>query len=359
MKKIFTLAAIAMIALGANAQTESWNAVSADGTLDAAFGSADAWNADFTVSPTTNVTLRFVAGQAPLETTTPNLNSSNWDVLGAPEYRVENLHIDKKDADGNEIGSDFKAVHGQGVPAASFIGEAEMKDGEPKTDDKGNPLYYVPQRESDGTSGGYIYYEPDGSKGVPSVGFFFDVTPKVSGQMKVAFWANKGGGRSLYIVKMSTGKALNPFGDAPEYHAEGYVQNYRDADGSLHYWDNLPIDSTYQIATFNGETGDSTLNEETGKMEPVVFNAQNQRKAGYLFFNVDANETYRILGRNWQVGFQGYEFTPGGTSGIATISQDKKFDVNAPVYNLAGQRVTKSYRGVVIQNGKKFYQKGA
>jgi hypothetical protein len=29
---------------------------------------------------------------------------------------------------------------------------------------------------------------------------------------------------------------------------------------------------------------------------------------------------------------------------------------NAPIYNLAGQRVDKSFKGVVIQNGKKFIQ---
>lgn len=30
---------------------------------------------------------------------------------------------------------------------------------------------------------------------------------------------------------------------------------------------------------------------------------------------------------------------------------------NAPIYNLAGQRVDKNYKGVVIQNGKKFINK--
>lgn len=30
---------------------------------------------------------------------------------------------------------------------------------------------------------------------------------------------------------------------------------------------------------------------------------------------------------------------------------------NAPIYNLAGQQVNASYKGVVIQNGKKFVQK--
>jgi len=31
-----------------------------------------------------------------------------------------------------------------------------------------------------------------------------------------------------------------------------------------------------------------------------------------------------------------------------------KFDVNAPVYNLAGQRVNANAKGILIQNGKKF-----
>lgn len=30
---------------------------------------------------------------------------------------------------------------------------------------------------------------------------------------------------------------------------------------------------------------------------------------------------------------------------------------NVPIYNLAGQRVGKDYKGVVIQNGKKFIKK--
>ena len=30
---------------------------------------------------------------------------------------------------------------------------------------------------------------------------------------------------------------------------------------------------------------------------------------------------------------------------------------SAPIYNLAGQRVSKDYKGVVVQNGKKFIKK--
>ena len=43
------------------------------------------------------------------------------------------------------------------------------------------------------------------------------------------------------------------------------------------------------------------------------------------------------------------------TTGIDTIKATQ--NENAPIYNLAGQRVGKNYKGVVIQNGKKFIKK--
>lgn len=44
------------------------------------------------------------------------------------------------------------------------------------------------------------------------------------------------------------------------------------------------------------------------------------------------------------------------TTGINSITTDAA-DVNAPTYNLAGQKVGKEYKGVVIKAGKKFIQK--
>lgn len=45
----------------------------------------------------------------------------------------------------------------------------------------------------------------------------------------------------------------------------------------------------------------------------------------------------------------------GETTGIANLNVDANdnFDANAPMYNLAGQRVGKSYKGIVVVNGKK------
>ena len=48
---------------------------------------------------------------------------------------------------------------------------------------------------------------------------------------------------------------------------------------------------------------------------------------------------------------------PNGTTGIDTIGQDTAVTTNAPTYNMAGQRVGKNYKGVVIQNGRKYVRK--
>jgi hypothetical protein len=46
----------------------------------------------------------------------------------------------------------------------------------------------------------------------------------------------------------------------------------------------------------------------------------------------------------------------GVTAGLNTIAADND-NANSPIYNLAGQRVNKSYKGVIIQNGKKMINK--
>ena len=44
------------------------------------------------------------------------------------------------------------------------------------------------------------------------------------------------------------------------------------------------------------------------------------------------------------------------TTGISNIEAAAN-DKNAPIYNLAGQRVGKDYKGVVIKNGQKYIQR--
>ncbi|MDY4778513.1 MAG: choice-of-anchor J domain-containing protein, partial [Prevotella pectinovora] len=68
-------------------------------------------------------------------------------------------------------------------------------------------------------------------------------------------------------------------------------------------------------------------------------------KVGFKYVSTDkAAGTWEI--RNFKV-------CSGDPSGINEINADK-LDVNAPVYNLAGQRVNANAKGILIQNGKKF-----
>ena len=60
-----------------------------------------------------------------------------------------------------------------------------------------------------------------------------------------------------------------------------------------------------------------------------------------------------------------YEMTTGSeiysingiTSGISNVTVEEGLDENAPMYNLAGQRVSKDAKGIVIQNGKKYMRR--
>ena len=51
------------------------------------------------------------------------------------------------------------------------------------------------------------------------------------------------------------------------------------------------------------------------------------------------------------------ETTTGIKSVTTVTTEDQELDPDAPVYNLSGQRVTKSTKGILIQNGKKFVNK--
>ena len=49
------------------------------------------------------------------------------------------------------------------------------------------------------------------------------------------------------------------------------------------------------------------------------------------------------------------EITPVETSGISTIAAENTS--NSAIYNLAGQKVSNDFKGLVIKNGKKFVVK--
>ena len=76
-------------------------------------------------------------------------------------------------------------------------------------------------------------------------------------------------------------------------------------------------------------------------------------------------ETYFVNACGSKITCNGFVFVPGTTTignisfagagtGINGITVDGADNANAPVFNLAGQRVSKDAKGILIQNGKKF-----
>jgi hypothetical protein len=72
----------------------------------------------------------------------------------------------------------------------------------------------------------------------------------------------------------------------------------------------------------------------------------------------DAKDTYYTFQKYSGTGnilISSIEFTPVNATGISTINAAEKVS-NGAIYNLAGQKVSKDFKGLVIKNGKKMIQ---
>ncbi len=262
----------------------------------------------------------------------------------------------------------------------------------------------------------YINYE-EGQTGLPGYGLYYKFTPSATGTIKICVWVNKNF-RKTFVVKASTGVPLTPYVD---YQFEGYVNGQNtntdqpqidEATGQQKV-DNDGNPVWVQAPTFFTAEEIKARHDEQGS-NLYVIDKGNQAVWGWLTFNVEAGESYVVYQQSSQIGFGGFEFggesyiaTPagklapefaaivdadgkatnvnekgsvvtftaagvaveavGGTvptevtpdltpSGISNIAANETVQ-NGAIYNLAGQCVDKSYKGIVIQNGKKMINK--
>ncbi|MBR5688407.1 MAG: carboxypeptidase regulatory-like domain-containing protein [Prevotella sp.] len=110
-------------------------------------------------------------------------------------------------------------------------------------------------------------------------------------------------------------------------------------DGYTPTQDDIESKSIYRYGKAGGKCGFQLVTKQTQTV--------GAGKA-YLRLSDDLANAAALLGVTF--------LEDGETTGIDTVSTDM-LDQNAPMYNTAGQRVQKSYKGVVIQNGKKFIKK--
>lgn len=114
----------------------------------------------------------------------------------------------------------------------------------------------------------------------------------------------------------------------------------------------------YKSLTYNiSDDGEATneLNVYSGKyLEGADFTSADQIKVGDKVIVKGKlkkfNDTYEI-----DMNSKIYSLN-GVTTGINNITTDATLE-NAPAFNLAGQKVGKAYKGIVIKAGKKFVQK--
>jgi hypothetical protein len=124
----------------------------------------------------------------------------------------------------------------------------------------------------------------------------------------------------------------------------------------------VPSDGTYSVSLFNGRV--------SSYLEVPVYGSDDFQVVDLLFSDlsdkvIDPGEgsdgnTLIFLNSGWVVGatvlkkVEVYELTGSAARGEKTaINAVKATNADGAIYNLAGQKVDASYKGIVIQNGKK------
>ncbi len=207
----------------------------------------------------------------------------------------------------------------------------------------GNPSLEVYEyffTNSDGDPVGPRYYETywtDGCGSAPLKGCYYKFETKAAGELIIGFFLNKNlASNPLYIVDGSTNKLIAK--DAIKIQAFRNNCNYETEKGS-----------TTKLVSY-------TLSDDYLVQSDIMGADTNRPLYGYITIDVAANSSYYLFSPKSQMGVYGFQFK-GGTSGINIQNATNTWNANAPMYNLSGQKVDKSYKGIVIQNGRKFMNK--
>ena len=98
-------------------------------------------------------------------------------------------------------------------------------------------------------------------------------------------------------------------------------------------------------AAKDGASQEFTQNE---KGENIIAVKSN----GTVTFSVAEGGTYYVLAAGTKMGFFGFKYEASTPTGISSVKSEAA--QNGKTYNLAGQQVSDSYKGLVIKNGKKY-----
>ena len=336
MKKIFTLVAVALAAVSVNAQ-EILDVASDEiqaKITEAIANPVDNNNPNFievpqseTVYPAgtypdntdivtggTNIVMKDYIWEA--STTNIDLKAVSTPNLGAKPEEAWQLYSTqdnmKLNVDGCSPAFTMAYKGKSGNPSLAYKDFYDMND-------SGDPVHRVSEK---------IWTLGCGE--LPVKGLYYKFTAKANGSLKMGICIHRINGVGTFVVEEATKTPL----PVSALKLEGFMQNNTWNGFEDKVWHDFVLNENYQI-------------EANGNNRPVF---------GYLTFSVEAGKSYYVFNDKQQMAFFGYQFTPGGSDGINEITNSVE-NANAPVYNLAGQRVGKDAKGILIQNGKKFIRK--
>ena len=81
-----------------------------------------------------------------------------------------------------------------------------------------------------------------------------------------------------------------------------------------------------------------------------------EKSNGTVTFSVAEGGTYYVFAAGSKMGFYGFKYVTGTSTGISDI-QAPKSSKDGATFNLLGQKVVNDAKGIVIKNGKKFINK--
>ena len=105
-------------------------------------------------------------------------------------------------------------------------------------------------------------------------------------------------------------------------------------------------DYTYMLPD-NKDAEESQVFTQNEKGEDIIGIKSN----GTVTVKTEAGGTYYVFAVGTKMGYFGFKFEAGGTDGIGNVSVNKA--EGGVAYNLAGQKVDDTFKGVVVKNGKK------
>lgn len=357
MKKIFTLISMAFMAMSVNAQ-DVYDAI-VDGKLAPEFAAVAGENggvANNIADGKSIVTM--TAGKATVTAVGGTTPANDATIGGAAQQIVPGAAVEGKEntyevaavnawneikwGKGNQGDIDFWWITGTGNPYVNMYCVQNSKDGE-----------LVP----DSYKADYVYYNPDGSLGMPITGLYYKFTASAAGAFKVKVWANKGN-RLTFVVNAKTMQAERLL-------ASGYINGVNDEAGKKKLLTVEQVDSVhhvyiygnYEAAVAKGKAEDETqeafeeriakLKSEADSLATVrqyVIGNGNQNFWGWLTFDVEAGEEYWVFQHSSQIGFGGFEFHEGKTADelINGIEAAYVYTTNFSTYEdeTTGERVT-------------------